>query len=195
MSGAYTVAGLLFALEAVGVGVALNEAGDGLKLSGRGSPPADLLAEVRRLKPDLLAHLKAATAKEEAAGGEPSSSPDVGEVFAKSGGNPSPLPDWAEVAAQAGHCGSCARASDASQEWGALMVTCGCPSNAFEGSLKPLALHVGHRCAAYRKEGEDVGKGWRSKDSGKRWGLAPPPPTSWEDLPSLEDGHGLGGAA
>lgn len=85
---------------------------------------------------------------------------DVEEVRRLS---PSPLPDWEAIGAQWGHCGSCARASDASEEWGALMVTCDLPAHAFEAGLKPLALHIGHRCAAYVSEGEKVGGGYRPK--------------------------------
>ena len=51
---------LLTRLEALGVMVALNEAGDGLKLSSKHRPPADLLDELRAAKPELLAALKAA---------------------------------------------------------------------------------------------------------------------------------------
>lgn len=209
MSGAYTVAGLLFALEAVGVGVALNEAGDGLKLSGRGSPPADLLAEVRRLKPDLLAHL---TAKEEAGSLEavaldhfpdagkmieaaplPSSPPVGREKEAPKGTHKArPLPDWATEAQKPGRCGSCARAVDASEEWGPLMVRCTCDPVAWWPLSPPLALHVGATCGAYQKEGE-AGRGWRAKGNGKAWG--PLSPVPWEDLPTLEDGAPGAGAA
>ena len=52
-----STARLLQALEAAGVLVTLNDAGDGLKLKAATPPPAALLDEVRASKPDLLAFL------------------------------------------------------------------------------------------------------------------------------------------
>lgn len=75
------------------------------------------------------------------------------------------------------------------------MVTCSCPAKAFDGGLKPLALHVGHRCVAYLNAGEEVGRGWRSKGSGKAWASVPAPLSSWDDLPPLDDTGVSGGAA
>ncbi|WP_034386001.1 hypothetical protein [Deinococcus sp. YIM 77859] len=162
MSG-QAVRALLTALEDAGVTVALSPAGDGLALSGRGRPPAELLEAVRAAKPALLEALRS-PAKEEAA--PASSSPptvapweDLPPVPTKAG---PPRPDWARVAAQPGHCGSCAR-FELAPEWGALMGTCGCPPEAWPGNLAPLAIHAGHRCAAYREEGQDVGQGYRAK--------------------------------
>ena len=60
---------LLTRLAAVGVGLSLNEAGDGLTLSGTGQPPASLLEAVRAAKPELLALLRAA--KEELSSSSP----------------------------------------------------------------------------------------------------------------------------
>lgn len=77
-----------------------------------------------------------------------------------------PLPDWGQTGAQPGHCGSCAR-FELAPEWGALMGTCGCPPGAWPGNLPPLAIHAGHRCAAYREEGQAVGHGYRAKTAGK----------------------------
>lgn len=198
---AFTPSGLLFALDAVGVQVTVNAAGDGLTVTGTGPrPPADLMAHLKAMKPDMLAFLSSVkgvhtvetpTAKEETPPGDtPSPSPGVSP---SSGDNLPPLPDWAQISARPGHCGSCSRASDA-PDWGRYMVTCSCPANAFEGSLKPLALHVGHRCAAYLNAGEEVGRGWRRKGTGKTWGPIPDAVT-WDDLPPLEGGHVQGGAA
>ena len=76
--------------------------------------------------------------------------------------------DVARLSALPGHCGSCARWEEA-PDWGPLMGVCGCPPAAWPGGLPPLAIHAGHRCAAYREEGEEVGRGYRAK------GQAPAP--------------------
>jgi len=55
---------LLASLEAVGVHLSLTPTGDGLALSGQGRPPAELLDEVRRRKPELLEVLKGPAKKE-----------------------------------------------------------------------------------------------------------------------------------
>lgn len=156
-----TPAALLLALEAAGVRVTLNAAGDGLTVTGQGRPPEELLAALRAAKPDVLPIL---TARADAV--PVPASPDV--LLPPWERPARPLLDWAAIAAQVGHCGSCARSTDA-PDWGTLMVTCSAPSAAFEGSMKPLALHVGHRCAAYRQDGEDVGRGYRSRAGGKRY--------------------------
>ena len=219
----FTPGGLLFALEAVGVHVELNAAGDGLHVTGTGRPPADLLAELKARKPEVLAHLAAGVrgpvedpAKEEmpppaalplspdvvqilpAHSGEQVSPPpleDLPDVSPNSGDNLPPLPDWAEIAAQPGHCGSCARSKPAAPEWGADMVTCTCDPVAWWPASPPLAIHYAARCGAYQHEGEEVGRGWRAKPGGKRWGALPLSPSHWEDLPTLDGGHVEGGAA
>lgn len=185
MSG-QDVRGLLLALEAAGARLALNAAGDGLTLSGKGRPPADLLEAVRAWKPALLEALRPAkedTAQEDRASSSPEdvapweALPGDGALSqqgtAKAKPGP-PLPDWGQIAAQPGHCGSCARWQVA-PEWGALMGTCGCPPGAWPGNLPPLALHAGHRCAAYREEGQAVGRGYRVKGDGKRYAPRPAP--------------------
>ena len=70
--------------------------------------------------------------------------------------------DVAALSALPGRCGSCARWEEA-PDWGPHMGTCGCPPAAWPGGLPPLAIHAGHRCAAYREEGEEVGRGYRAK--------------------------------
>lgn len=201
----FTPSDLLSALEAMGVVVEPNVTGDGLKVSGTGHPPADLLGALKVMKPAVLAYL-ARDIFPPKEGTPDTSLPVPSDVVAEIGENPPAsegthevltpprVPDWEGIAAQPGHCGSCGRSSDASQEWGALMVTCSCPAQAFEGSLKPLALHVGHRCVAYVNVGEEVGRGWRRKGSGKAWTGVPVPPSSWDDLPPLDDAVVSGGA-
>ncbi|MDL2343096.1 hypothetical protein QOL99_02915 [Deinococcus sp. MIMF12] len=179
---------ILAALEAAGARLALTPDGEGLTLTGK-RPPADVLEAVRAAKPALLEALR--TAKEEAAPAAASSSPDLGTgggvtsahtlpdlapwedlpPTAKEGRGP-PLPDWGALSALPGHCGSCARWEEA-PDWGALMGTCGCPPSAWPGNLPPLAIHAGHRCAAYREEGQDFGRGYRAKAAGKRYGPRP----------------------
>lgn len=68
-----TGAALLASLHAHGVMVAINAAGDGLTLTGKGRPPAELLDEVRAAKVELLEALR--PAKEEHAPTFPTLSP------------------------------------------------------------------------------------------------------------------------
>lgn len=201
------VRGLLSALEASGARLAVGQ-GDTLALTGK-RPPADLLSALQARKGDVLAYL---TAKEETPDTGPfltspeeeGTGPEVvttldnltpGEVVAErhnlSGVSVTKtpeshaLPDWAQISAQPGRCGSCARAVDA-PEWGPLMVTCTCDPVAWWPLPAPFALHVGARCGAYLHEGEEVGRGWRSRHTGKHWG--PVAPVAWEDLPTLDGG-------
>ncbi|WP_034384715.1 hypothetical protein [Deinococcus sp. YIM 77859] len=164
-----SAASLFAALEAAGARLALSEDGEGLTLSGK-RPPAALLEAVRAERAALLAHLRGA-AKEEAAPAPASSSPDVAPWAALPPAQERrgpPRPDWGALSARPGHCGSCARWEEA-PDWGPLMGVCGCPPAAWPGGLPPLAIHAGHRCAAYREEGEEVGRGYRAK------GQAPAP--------------------
>lgn len=210
------VLALLSRLEAAGVRLALNDAGDGLRVYGEGRPRPEVMAEVKALKPALLAWLRGDGEDKDPA---PSSSPSPAEVaptcarpvstsetsptFARpedlapwedgpqvatgpdnlpdvsptSGDNlpearrpAPPLPDWAAQAAKPGRCGSCARAEDASSEWGRYMVRCLAPPEAWWPSGPPLALHVGAVCGAYLRPGEEVGAGYRSKEAAKTWG-------------------------
>lgn len=154
---------LLARLESAGVKLALSESGEGLRVYGEGRPQPEVMAEVRAQKPALLAYLRGEDV------GQPaplSSSPVKGAHKVR------PLPDWEAIIQEAGRCGSCARASDA-PEWGPLMVFCSCPDVAFWPDRAPIAIHKGHGCMAYRVEGEEVGEGWRAKDTGKQWGLTP----------------------
>lgn len=60
---------LLASLEAAGVRVMLNAAGDGLKVKANSQPPAALLAQIQAARPALLEALRV----ESAGGAEPSS--------------------------------------------------------------------------------------------------------------------------
>lgn len=204
MSGqaaAVSVPGLLALLEACGAHVTAGE-GEALALTGK-RPPAPLLEQVRARKPDILAYLRgqvADPAKEEAgpeggaAAGPSSSSPHGqaagGEVVTKCDNLPAPheglahfegrpsqtatvCPDWEEEAAKPGRCGSCARALPA-PDWGPLMVTCGADPVAWWPLPPPFALHVGARCGAYLMPGEEIGRGYRSKEAAKTWGAGLP---------------------
>ncbi|WP_027460401.1 hypothetical protein [Deinococcus murrayi] len=151
-----SVASLFAALEAAGARLALSEDGESLTLSGK-RPPAALLAAVRAERAALLDALR--TAKKEAPAPASSLPEDVPLAQERRG---PPLPDWGALSALPGHCGSCARWEEA-PDWGAHMGTCGCPPAAWPGSVPPLAIHAGHRCAAYRGEGEEVGRGYRAK--------------------------------
>lgn len=81
----------------------------------------------------------------------------------------SPLPDWAAEAAKPGRCGSCARAVPA-PDWGPLMVACGADPVAWWPLSSPLALHVGAKCGAYLRPGEEIGAGYRSREAAQTWG-------------------------
>jgi hypothetical protein len=166
------VRGLLMALEAAGVRLTLNAAGDGLTLSGKGRPPAQLLEAVRACKPALLGALRPVKADPPPSLPSPEDRPAVGPLSDSERGRARPLPDWGAIAAQPGHCGSCAR-WELAPDWGAFMGTCGCPPGAWPGNLPPHAIHAGHRCAAYREEGQAVGRGYRAKGDGKRYSPRP----------------------
>ncbi|ACO46243.1 hypothetical protein DEDE109153_01050 [Deinococcus deserti] len=176
------VRGLLTALEACGVRLSVGQGGT-LALTGK-RPPADLLNALQAGKGDVLAYL---TAKEdEGQGGASLPSPEVlPGVSVTNTTEGRVLPDWAQISAQPGRCGSCTRAEDA-PDWGPLMVTCTCDPVAWWPLPAPFALHVGARCGAYLHAGEEVGRGWRSRHTGKRWG--PAVPVAWDDLPTLEGG-------
>lgn len=188
------VSGLLALLEAVGARLTLD--GDGLALTGK-RPPVALLDAVKARRAEVLAHLRGeATAKAEAAGG--------GEVVTKCDNLPPPWedlapdassspvntsvkgaltlarPDWIAEAAKPGHCGTCAR-WEVAPEWGAHMGTCGCPSSGWPDNTRPLSICAGHRCAAYRGDGEEIGRGYKARASGRRSGPAPLPPVPLED--------------
>jgi hypothetical protein len=189
-----SVSGLLALLEAVGARLTLD--GDGLALTGK-RPPVALLDAVKERRAEVLAHLRdMAPAKEEAAGGgevvsncddlpppwedlapDASSSPVNTSV---QGASIPARPDWPTLSASPGHCGSCAR-FELAPEWGAHMGTCGCPASGWPDNSRPLAIHEGHRCAAYRGDGEEVGRGYRARASGKRYSLAPLEPVPLED--------------
>ena len=104
MSGA--ARDLMRRLDAAGVTLALD--GDSnLRLKAAAEPPAALLAEARRLKPELLALLRSETANENAAGLLPLS--DIaGLVAAIAAADPIEAPDVLREAAawmrRAGHC-------------------------------------------------------------------------------------------
>ena len=151
MSGA---AELLVTLEVAGVMVTLNASEDGLKLNAATPPPAELLAQIRAAKTELLEYLAAQRQT----------------VAQKT------YPDWALIGAQTGHCGSCARWTQAA-DWGPFMGLCAAPSAAFWPESAPLAIHAGHRCAV------TTGTGYRAKIGGQT------PPLS------IHSPSGAGGAA
>ena len=179
------VLALLARLEAAGVRLALNDAGDGLRVYGEGRPRPEVMAEVRAQKPALLAWLRGDGEDKDPALSSSPSPAEVAPTFARpvstSETSPAfsrpedrrqapPLPDWAAEAAKPGRCGSCARAEDASSEWGRYMVRCLAPPEAWWPTSPPLALHVGAVCGAYLRPGEEVGAGYRSKEAAKTWG-------------------------
>ena len=97
---------LMRRLDAAGVTLALD--GDSnLRLKAAAAPPADLLAEARRLKPDLLALLRSEAANANAAG-LLSMSEIIALVEAISAADPIAAPDVLREAAcrmrRAGHC-------------------------------------------------------------------------------------------
>jgi hypothetical protein len=164
-----SAADLLARLEACGARLALGE-GDALTLTGK-RPPAALLEEVKARKPDVLAHLRAQAVPVAVASGE-----DLPAQGVQSVDTLPARPDWAAIGAQPGRCGSCARAVDASAEWGEFMVTCSCDPVAWWPTSPPLAVHVGALCGAYLTPGEEVGRGWRAKGDRKAWGPLRPVP-------------------
>lgn len=125
-----------------GVTLAVSEAGK-LRPSAAAPPPRELIEAMREHRAALLRQVQEGRLSD-------------GRL------------DVARLAAAPGHCGSCARWEEA-PDWGPLMGVCGCPPAAWPGGLPPLAIHAGHRCAAYREEGEEVGRGYRAK------GQAPAP--------------------
>ena len=97
---------LLGRLDAAGVTLALD--GDSnLRLKAAAAPPADLLAEARRLKPDLL-ELRRSEAANANGAGLLSMSEIAGLVAAIAGADPIEAPDVLREAAcrmrRAGHC-------------------------------------------------------------------------------------------
>ena len=116
---------LLARFRAVGVTVALNATGDGLKLRAATEPSADLLTQIRAAKTDLLGYLAAQQQKE------------ARKTY----------PDWAAIGAQFGHCGGCAHWQP-TPERGPLFGDCTAPINAFWPDAAPTEIHVGHHCVA-----------------------------------------------
>ncbi|WP_293914231.1 hypothetical protein [Deinococcus sp.] len=129
-------AALLQRLEAAGVLVMLNAAGDGLKLKATTPPPAALLDEVRASKAELLAALSL-----------PSTDPPAPFRAA-----PKVRADLSELAQQSGHCGSCARFTLA-PVWGPYLGECGAPPGAWWPDTAPLSIHMAHTCQAHSGQG------------------------------------------
>lgn len=104
---------------------------------------------------------------------DPEGREDLPGVSSADTGTRPARPDWEKEAARAGRCGSCARALPA-PDWGPLMVTCGADPVAWWPLPPPFALHVGARCGAYLMPGEEIGRGYRSKEAAKTWGAGLP---------------------
>ena len=107
--------------------VSLNASMDGLRLSAAEPPSAELLAEIRAAKPDLLEALKGMRKAQTR--------------------TQRPFPDWSAIGSQHDHCGSCVR-WEPSPTWGVFMGLCQAPADAFWPEAVPLAIHAGHRCIA-----------------------------------------------
>ena len=165
------LARLLGQLEAEGVRVCLNAAGDGVRLEAAGPPSADLVRLARIHRAALLEAL--APAKKEGPAAEPSRhSLERGRPSPDLGASRSAFAGQLEALAQTpGHCGSCAR-------WAALappndhMGKCSAGKRAhgwLDGNpALPVELQAGHGCAAWE------GKGFRARAGGRRYGPRPP---------------------
>lgn len=164
---AAAVALLLARLEAEGVRVCLNAAGDGVRLEAAGPPSAEVVRLARTHRAALLEAL--APAKAEAV--------PPAELYseAKKGADRAARSSFAgqleALALTPGHCGSCAR-------WAALalpndhMGKCSAGKHAhgwLDGNpALPVELQAGHGCAAWE------GKGFQARAGGRRYGPRPP---------------------
>jgi hypothetical protein len=167
---AAAVALLLARLEAEGVRVLLNAAGDGVRLEAAGPPSAELVRLARTHRAALLEALTPAKAEAEALTpiySNRSRSPDPARPAVRS----SFAGKLEALALTPGHCGLCAR-------WEALpaplahLGECSAGRKAHgwhDGSpAAAVEIHAAHSCAAWE------GQGFRARASGKRYGPRPP---------------------
>ncbi|WP_407569116.1 hypothetical protein [Deinococcus altitudinis] len=158
---AATVRLVLAQLEAEGVRVLLNAAGDGVRLEAEGPPSAEVVRLARTHRAALLEAL--APARREA----PAPKAERPPAAARSS-----FAGQLEVQAQTpGHCGMCAR-------WEALTAPLAHLGECSAGRLahgwhdgpsgQAVEIHAAHACTAWE------GKGFRARVSGKRYGPRPP---------------------
>ena len=162
---AAVLARLLGQLEAEGVRVCLNAAGDGVRLEAAGPPSAELVRLARTHRAALLEAL--APAKKEGPAAEPSRHrPERGRPSPDLGASRSSFAASLEALARTpGHCGLCAR-------WEALapphdhMGECSAGRRAhgwLDGSpAAHVEIHAAHSCAAH------CGQAWRERATRKQ---------------------------
>ena len=163
---AAAVALLLARLEAEGVRVCLNAAGDGVRLEAAGPPSAELVRLARTHRAALLEAL--APAKAEAV------PPAELHSEAKKGADRAARSSFAgqleALALTPGHCGSCARFTPCPAQ--AHMGLCSAGKRAlgwYDGNPSlPVEIQAGHGCAAWE------GQGFRARAGGRRYGPRPP---------------------
>lgn len=162
---------VLAQLEAEGVSVLLNAAGDGVRLEAAGPPSAEVVRLARTHRAALLEAL--APAKRESPAAELSRhSPERGRPSPDLSASRSAFTASLEALAQTpGHCGLCAR-------WEALLAPlahlgeCSAGRRAHgwhDGNpAAAVEIHAAHRCAAWG------GQGFRARAGGRRYGPRPP---------------------
>jgi len=168
-------------LEAEGVRVVLNAAGDGVRLEAAAPPSAELVRLARTHRAALLEALTAeAPAKAEDippadSYSELSKSPDAGAGRSSFAGQPDRAAQVAALALTPGHCGACGR-WEALPEPLAHLGTCNAGRRAHgwqDGNpAAGVEIHAAHRCAAWE------GQGFRAKASGQRRGPPAEPAAS-----------------
>jgi hypothetical protein len=157
---AAAVALLLARLEAEGVRVLLNAAGDGVRLEAAGPPSAEVVRLARTHRAALLEALT--PAKAEAPAQPEPARPAVRSSFAG---------QLEDLALTPGHCGLCAR-WEALPEPLAHLGECSAGRKAHgwhDGNpAAAVEIHAAHSCAAWE------GQGFRARSGGKRYGPHPP---------------------
>ena len=158
---------LLGKLEAEGVRVVLNAAGDGVRLEAQGPPSAEVVRLARTHRAALLEALAPAKVEPVPPAG-PYSNPSKSLDRAARSSFTAPLEALALIP---GHCGLCAR-------WEALRVPMAHMGECSAGRRahgwqdgNPAAcveIHAAHACTAWE------GKGFRARSTGKRSGPAQP---------------------
>ena len=154
------LARLLARLEAEGVQVLLNAAGDGVRLKAAGPPSAEVVRLARTHRAALLEHLAPAKAEDVPRAERPQVA--VRSSFAGQLDN---------LALTPGHCGVCAR-------WEAMPAplahlgecSAGRRAHGWQDGpdRQPVEIHAAHACTAWE------GQGFRARSTGKRSGPRPP---------------------